>query len=106
MVVVENQLIRLVVLAMVGTIERMADEYSSALAWHAAIIMKSLINVVVEVVNQCSTLGIENAEKDVPKAEIRTKLCRNTRLMSKMCNHRVLLFTLQHTLCHIDILIQ
>ena len=63
MVVVENQLIRLVVLAMVETIERMADEYSSALAWHAAIIMKSLINPVVEVVIHCSTHGIDYAQQ-------------------------------------------
>ena len=90
---------------MVETIERIADEHSSALARHAAIIMKSLINLLLEVVNQCSTLDIDNAEKDVPKAEIRAKLCRNTRVMSENCDHRVLLFTLQHTLCHMDILI-
>jgi len=63
MVVVDNELIRLVVLAMVETIERRATEHSSALARHAAIIMKSLMNLLVEVVNQCSTLGIDIAEQ-------------------------------------------
>ena len=56
-------MIRLVVLAMVETIERISDERSSALAWHAAIIMKSLINLIVEVVSHCSTLGIDYAEQ-------------------------------------------
>ena len=50
MVGVENQLIRLVVLAMVERIERIASEHSSALARHAAIIMNSLVNLVIEVV--------------------------------------------------------
>jgi len=65
MVVVENQLIRLVVLAMVEMIERIADEHSSAVARHAAIIMKSLINLLLEVVNQCSTLGIDDVDQIV-----------------------------------------
>jgi len=94
MVGVENQLIRLVVLAMIERIERRANEHSSALARHTAIIMKSLINLPVEVVILCSTLRIDYAQKDVPKAEIRAKLCRNTRVMSENCDHRVLLFTL------------
>jgi len=58
-------LIRLVVLAMVETIERIADEHISALARHAAIIMKSLINFLVKVVIHCSTLGIDGVDEIV-----------------------------------------
>jgi len=50
---------------MVETIERRANEHSSALARHTAIIMKSLINLVVEVVNHCSTLGIDDVDQVV-----------------------------------------
>ena len=122
---------------MVETIERIADEHSSALAWHAAIIMKSLINFLVEVVIHRSTLRIDHAEQLVGLGTLtpaiiihavciaqahrlhlrccprssrsRTRIVEaleDTRKMSRKSDRSVLPFTLQQTLCYIDILIQ